>query len=295
MEEVQITPSGFKRLVQEDLTRQNKVPDEVIDFHLERKESLREVVERKFVEGREDETIKKAASEYKKAATEYKERDTANTAAIFGSGERIYNQSKKEGKGIQEDKKRVEGTRIPRLKRFIEVTRIPRIKKTIKVTHIPRIERAIEVTDFPKSKAKVEDGAGRKEYNLRSTAAKGQQKAVRLNKQEVSWEDPIKNQDHQVSERIQTDMSTVNNVTTHHDQKQKFIADMPKVINAVKPHEKINRLKSTCNIFFFLSGFSFMDTDNSQDSRGREGIFVYSSLPLPPAHEHSDIYLQLCT
>ena len=76
-----------------------------IDFHIESKESLREVVERRFVEGREDETIKKAASEYKKAATEYKERDTANTAAIFGSGEKeIYNQSKekkkiKEGKG----------------------------------------------------------------------------------------------------------------------------------------------------------------------------------------------------
>ena len=38
--------------------------------------------------------------------------------------------------------------------------------------------------------------------------------------------------------------------------------------------------------FFFLSGFSFTDTDNSQDSRGREGTFLYSTLPLPPAHEH---------
>ena len=47
-------------------------------------------------------------------------------------------------------------------------------------------------------------------------------------------------------------------------------------------------------IFFFLSGFSFTDTDNSQDSRGREGTIFYSTLPLPPAHEHSDIYLQLC-
>ena len=43
---------------------------------------------------------------------------------------------------------------------------------------------------------------------------------------------------------------------------------------------------------FFLSGFSFTDTDDSQDSRGREGTIFYSSLPLPPAHEHSDIYLQ---
>ena len=37
-----------------------------------------------------------------------------------------------------------------------------------------------------------------------------------------------------------------------------------------------------------------MDTDNSQDSGGREGTFFYSTLPLPPDHEHSDIYLQLC-
>ena len=46
---------------------------------------------------------------------------------------------------------------------------------------------------------------------------------------------------------------------------------------------------------FFLSGFSFTDTGNSQDSRGREGTIFYSSLPLPPAHKYSDIYLQLCT
>ena len=46
--------------------------------------------------------------------------------------------------------------------------------------------------------------------------------------------------------------------------------------------------------FFFLSGFSFTDTDNSQDSRGMEGTIFYSTLPLPPAHEHWGIYLQLC-
>ena len=45
---------------------------------------------------------------------------------------------------------------------------------------------------------------------------------------------------------------------------------------------------------FFLLGFSFTETDDSQDSRGREGTIFYSTLPLPPAHEHSDIYLQLC-
>ena len=48
-------------------------------------------------------------------------------------------------------------------------------------------------------------------------------------------------------------------------------------------------------IFFFLSGFSFTDTDNSQGSWGREGTIFYSTLPLPSAHEYSDIYLQLCT
>ena len=46
--------------------------------------------------------------------------------------------------------------------------------------------------------------------------------------------------------------------------------------------------------FFFTIRIFFTDTDDSQDSRGREGTIFYSSLPLPPAHEHWDIYLQLC-
>ena len=46
--------------------------------------------------------------------------------------------------------------------------------------------------------------------------------------------------------------------------------------------------------FFFLSGFSFTDIDNLQDSREREGTIFYFTLPLPPTHEHSDVYLQLC-
>ena len=37
-----------------------------------------------------------------------------------------------------------------------------------------------------------------------------------------------------------------------------------------------------------------MDTDDLQGSMKREGTISYSALPLPPAHEHSDIYLQLC-
>ena len=49
-----------------------------------------------------------------------------------------------------------------------------------------------------------------------------------------------------------------------------------------------------CCCCFILSGFSFTDTDDWQDSRGREGSIFYSILPLPPAHEHWDIYLELC-
>ena len=44
---------------------------------------------------------------------------------------------------------------------------------------------------------------------------------------------------------------------------------------------------------FFIRVFS-TDTDKSQDSRGREGTIFYPTLPLPPAHENWDIYLQLC-
>ena len=45
--------------------------------------------------------------------------------------------------------------------------------------------------------------------------------------------------------------------------------------------------------FFFSIRVFVTDTDDSQDSKEREGI-NYSTLPLPPANEHWDIYLQLC-
>ena len=52
-------------------------------------------------------------------------------------------------------------------------------------------------------------------------------------------------------------------------------------------------LKHVWNIFS-LSRFSFTDNDDSLDNMGGTvGGHLYSSLPLPPAHEHSDIYLQL--
>ena len=46
-------------------------------------------------------------------------------------------------------------------------------------------------------------------------------------------------------------------------------------------------------IISFIRVF-FRDTGNSQNSREREGTIFYSTVPLPPAHEHWDIYLQLC-
>ena len=47
-------------------------------------------------------------------------------------------------------------------------------------------------------------------------------------------------------------------------------------------------------MIFFLPGFSFTNTGDSQDSRGKERTIFYSTLPLLPAHKHSVIYLQLC-
>ena len=61
-----------------------------------------------------------------------------------------------------------------------------------------------------------------------------------------------------------------------------------------KVREKITIWIDKIQLFFFLSGFSFTDTDDSQNSRGREGIIFYSALQLPPAHDHWDIYLQSC-
>ena len=52
--------------------------------------------------------------------------------------------------------------------------------------------------------------------------------------------------------------------------------------------------KAELFLHFFMSGFPFMDTDNSEGSTGRKETTLYSWLPFPSAHNHSDIYLQLC-
>ena len=71
-------------------------------------------------------------------------------------------------------------------------------------------------------------------------------------------------------------------------------------------HAKINEIKGeipniaglattvALSAIYFLCGFSFTDTDNSQDNRGSEGTMIYSSLPLPSTHKHSEIYLHFC-
>ena len=47
--------------------------------------------------------------------------------------------------------------------------------------------------------------------------------------------------------------------------------------------------------YFFVSiRVYFTDTEDAQESRGRKETIFYSTLALPPAHEHWDIYLQLC-
>ena len=71
----------------------------------------------------------------------------------------------------------------------------------------------------------------------------------------------------------------------------KLVLLVPLVCKSVK---KNTILRLYTDIYFFLSGFSFTDSGDSHDSRGREGTMFYSTLPLPPAHEHSDTYLQLC-
>ena len=66
-------------------------------------------------------------------------------------------------------------------------------------------------------------------------------------------------------------------------------------------------MKSHTNLFWFLTfhiklplvqplrirSDTTHDTTHRTAREGREPFF--STLPLPPAHQHSDIYLQLCT
>ena len=51
-------------------------------------------------------------------------------------------------------------------------------------------------------------------------------------------------------------------------------------------HYWVEISESLDEIIFFSIRVFFTDTDDSQDSRGREGTIFYFTLPLPPAHEH---------
>ena len=50
----------------------------------------------------------------------------------------------------------------------------------------------------------------------------------------------------------------------------------------------LKTLKKNFFFLFFLSRFSFMDTDNSQDSRGREGTILFQ--PTRPTSHINDLY-----
>ena len=72
-----------------------------------------------------------------------------------------------------------------------------------------------------------------------------------------------------------------------------------KVTNQVKETKtETDKQEAKCTaskyfVFFSIRVF-VTDTDDSQDSRGREGTIFYSTLPFPRTHEQWDIYLQLC-
>ena len=68
--------------------------------------------------------------------------------------------------------------------------------------------------------------------------------------------------------------------------------DRPKILTYRQISPNIFYL--SLSFFSFVSDFSFTDTDDAQDSREREGTIFYSTLPLPPVHENSHIYLQIC-
>ena len=64
--------------------------------------------------------------------------------------------------------------------------------------------------------------------------------------------------------------------------------------NLVNFFSKYIMFFTSASFFFFCIRVFFTDTGDSQDNRGRERTIFYSTLPLLPAHERWDIYLQLC-
>ena len=63
---------------------------------------------------------------------------------------------------------------------------------------------------------------------------------------------------------------------------------------SIWPNTGIRCRSTSTATSFFLSGFPVTDTDDWQDSRGRDRTIFYSILPLPPAHKHWDIYFKFC-
>ena len=69
-------------------------------------------------------------------------------------------------------------------------------------------------------------------------------------------------------------------VTTLHDQKQKRIVNMSKVINAVTIHEKMNQLKTTCSLMLAKE-------DPIADVPDKDGSLLVLAEPFYPYMEYS--------
>ena len=69
----------------------------------------------------------------------------------------------------------------------------------------------------------------------------------------------------------------------------------PDIVDLLTHDDEVKDNDVMIDFFFFLSGFFFSRTLTTHRTVGEGRGPSYSTLPLPPAHEHSDINLQLCT
>ena len=72
--------------------------------------------------------------------------------------------------------------------------------------------------------------------------------------------------------------------STYKEDKKKFLRQDVQFQKITHKKDSIGRPKLRTN-FFFLSGFSFTNIHDSQDSRRKRRLFFYSSLPLLPASQ----------
>ena len=69
----------------------------------------------------------------------------------------------------------------------------------------------------------------------------------------------------------------------------------PDIVDLLTHDDEVKDNDVMIDFFFFLSGFFFSRTLTTHRTVGEGRRPSYYTLPLPPAHEHSDINLQLGT